>query len=121
MEIYRKFNEYLFQQEEESLSLTNLYLRYWEELLDQNSSIPKLQMTLRRIKESKRKLEEIVNGALNIFHNHVKILFLYMHLLKEVLNDPAGALKCEEKYKIGLKDSKLSNVDTVNKIQFRQN
>ena len=44
-----------------------------------------------------------------------------MYLLKEVINDHLGANKCEERYKIGVKESKLSNVDTVNKIQFRQN
>ena len=78
-------------------------------------------MFLRRIKETKVKLEDIVEGALDIFHNHVRVLFLYMNLLKEVLNDYSEAARCEERYKIGIKESKLSNVDTVNKIQFRQN
>jgi len=62
-----------------------------------------------------------VVGALGIFNNHVRVLFLHKHLLKEVANDYLGAIRCEERYKIGLKESKLSNVDTVNKIQFRQN
>ena len=29
MEVYRKFNEYLLKQEEESLKLVNFYLQYW--------------------------------------------------------------------------------------------
>lgn len=87
MEIYRKFNEYLLQQEEESLILTDLYLNYWEELIDQQSSIPKLQLILRKIKASKEKLDRIVNGALGIFNNHVRVLFLHKYLLREVAND----------------------------------
>ena len=41
--------------------------------------------------------------------------------MKEVLNDYVGYLRYEEKYKIGLKEHKLSNVDAVNTIQFRAN
>lgn len=53
MEVYRKFNEYLLKQEEESMKLVNFYLQYWEELIDQNSSIPKLHRLLVNIKRSK--------------------------------------------------------------------
>jgi hypothetical protein len=94
MEVYRKFNEHLLQQEEESLALTDLYLAYWEELTDQNSSLPKLQSLLRGIKQSKKHLAEVVEGALGIFPNHVRVLFLYKNLLKEVANDYLGAIRC---------------------------
>jgi L-rhamnose isomerase len=93
----------MLRQEEESLKLTELYLSYWEELVDQKSSIPKLQMILKKIKQSRADLESIVDSALKIFHNHVRVLLLYKNLLKEVANDYLGSIRCEERYKIGLK------------------
>lgn len=35
------------------MKLVNFYLQYWEELIDQNSSIPKLHRLLVNIKHSK--------------------------------------------------------------------
>ena len=50
--------------------------------MNQNSSIPKLQMLLRKLKQSKLELEGIVEGTRKIFHNHVRVLLLYKNLLK---------------------------------------
>ena len=44
-----------------------------------------------------------MDGALGIFNNHVTVLFLYKTFLKEVINDLAGSIRCEERYKIGIK------------------
>jgi hypothetical protein len=121
MEIYRKFNEELLHQEEESMRLVTYYIQYWEELIDQSSSIPKLFALLKLIKLSKQRLHRIVQSALGIYRNHVRVLLLYKNFLKEVLNDYVGFLRYEEKYKVGLKEHKLTNVDAVNTIQFRPN
>ena len=74
MEVYRKFNEFLLQQEEESNILVDLYLQYWEELIDQKSSLLKMHKILKKIKFSKAKLEIIVENAQQIFQNHVRVL-----------------------------------------------
>lgn len=70
-------------------------MTYWEELIDQKSSIPKLQLILKKIKNSKQTIERVVDGALSIFHNHVRVLLLYKNLLKEVMNDYLGSIRCE--------------------------
>ena len=44
-----------------------------------------------------------MEGALAIFNNHVRVLFLYKTFLKEVLNDHVASLRYEQRYKIGLK------------------
>jgi hypothetical protein len=95
MEIYRKFNQFLLLQEEESLKIVNLYLQYWQELIDQKSSLIKLNTIIKKIKASKTELNRIVEGSLGIYHNHVRVLMLYKNFLKEVLNDYSGYLKYE--------------------------
>lgn len=77
------------------MKLVNYYIQYWEELIDQSSSIPKLHKLLISIKKSKERLSHVVQTSLGIYRNHVRVLLLYKNFLKEVLNDYVGYLRYE--------------------------
>lgn len=77
------------------MKLVNYYIQYWEELIDQSSSIPKLHKLLNSIKKSKERLSHVVQTSLGIYRNHVRVLLLYKNFLKEVLNDYVGYLRYE--------------------------
>jgi len=52
-----------------------------------------MRYLLDQIKKEKAKMQTIVDGALGIFNNHVRVLFLHKTFLKEVINDIPGYLR----------------------------